>query len=60
MRMTENNNDSITSRLQHGSVVDKKYSVVFPTSGFPYLTLCPRECKVKVATTYLAIRTKKN
>ena len=49
--MTENNNDSITSILQHGSVVDKKYSVVFPTSGFPYLTLCPRECKVKVATT---------
>ena len=31
-----------------------------PTSGFPYLTLCPRQYKWKVAATYLAIRTKNN
>ena len=31
--------------------------VVFPTSGFPYLILCPRQCKWNVATTYLPIRT---
>ena len=40
--------------LQLGRVVDKNYYVVSPTSGFPYLTLCLRQCKWKVATTYLA------
>ena len=59
-RMSENKNDSINSMLQHGRVVDKNCCVVFPTSGFPYLILCPRQCKWKVATTYLAIRTKNN
>ena len=58
--MTQNKNDSINSILQHGRVVDKNCCVVFPTSGFPYLTLCPRQCKWKVATTYLAVRTKNN
>ena len=58
--MTQSKNDSINSILQHGQVVDKNYRIVFPTSGFPYLTLCPRQCKWKVATTYLAIRTKNN
>ena len=55
--MTQNKNDSINSILQHGRVVDKNCCVIFPTSGFPYLILCPRQCKWKVATTYLAIRT---
>ena len=36
----------------------QKFSVVFLASGFPYLFLCPRQCKWKVATTYLAIRNK--
>ena len=40
--------------------VDKNCFVVFSTSGFPYLTLYPRQCKWKVATTYLAIRAKNN
>ena len=52
-RMTQNKNDSI---LQHGRLVGKYRCVVFPTSGFSYLTLCPRQCQWKVATTYLAIR----
>ena len=34
-------NDSINSILQHSCVVDKTCCVVFPTSGFPYFTLCP-------------------
>ena len=59
-RMTQNKNDSINSILQHGRVVDNNCCVVFPTSRFPYLILCPRQCKWKVATTYLAIRTKNN
>ena len=58
--MTENKNNSINSILQHGRVVDKIFCVVFPTSGFPYSTLCPRQCKWKVATTYLATRAKNN
>ena len=53
--MTENKNDSINSILQHSCVVDKNCCVIFPTLGFPYLTLCPRQCKWKVATTYSAI-----
>ena len=60
MRMTQNENDSINSILQHSRVVNKRYCVVFPTSGFPYLTLCHRQWKWKVATTFLAIRTKNN
>ena len=60
MRMTQNKNDSINSILQHGRVVDKNCCVVFPTSGFTYLTLCLRQFKWKVAITYLAIRTKNN
>ena len=59
-RMTQNKIDSINSILQHGCVVDKNCCVVFPTSGFPYLILCPRQSKWKVVTTYLAIRTKNN
>ena len=47
MRMTQNKNDSINSILHHGCVVDKKCCVVFPTSGFPYLTLCPRSANGK-------------
>ena len=39
--MTQNENDSINSILQHGRVLDKNFCVVFPTSGLPYLTLCP-------------------
>ena len=58
--MTQNKNDSINSILQHGRVVDKNCCVVFPTSGFPCLILCLRQCKWKVGTTYLAIRTKNN
>ena len=56
--MTQNKNDSINSILQHGRVVDKKCCVAFLTSGFPYLTRYPRQCKGEVATTYLAIRIK--
>ena len=41
--ITQNNNDSKNSILQHGRVVGKIFFVVFPTSGFPYLTLCPRQ-----------------
>ena len=56
--ITQNKNDLINSILQHGRVVDKNCCVIFPTSGFPYLILCPRQCKQKVPTTYLAVRTK--
>ena len=56
--MTQNKNDSINSILQHGLVFVKNCCVVFTTSGFPYLILCPRQCKWKVAATYSAIRTK--
>ena len=44
-RMTQNKNDSINSMLQRGLAVDKNCCVVFPTSGFLYFTLCPRQCK---------------
>ena len=60
MRMTQNKNDSIKSILQRGRVADKNFCVVFPTSGFPYFNLSHRQYKWKVATTYLAIRTKVN
>ena len=58
--MTQNKNDPVNSILQHGLIVDKNCCVVFPTSGFPYLTLCLRKCKWKVATNCLVIRTKSN
>ena len=51
MRMTQNKNGSINSILQYGRLVDKNCSLVFPTSRFPYLILCPRQCKGKVAIT---------
>ena len=57
--MNPNKNASINSILQHSRIVDKNCCVVFPTSGFPYLTLCLRQCKWKVATTCLATRTKR-
>ena len=60
MIMTQNKNDSIASILQYGRVIDKNCCVVFPSSGFPYLILCPGQCKWRVATTYLAIRAKNN
>ena len=60
MRMTQNKNDLINLILQSCRLVDKNYCVVFPVSGFPYLILCRRECKGKVATMYLVIRTKNN
>ena len=41
-RMTQKKNDSINSKLQHGYVADKFLCVVFPTSRFPYLILCPK------------------
>ena len=59
-RITQNKNYLINLILKHGCVVDKYCCVVLSTSGFPYFTLCPRQCKWKVATTYLAITTKKN
>ena len=40
-KMTRNKNDSINSILQHGLVFVKNCCVVFTTSGFPYLILCP-------------------
>ena len=58
--MTQNENDSINSILQHDRILEKNCCVVFPTSGLPYLTLCPRQCKWKVAATYLVKRTKNN
>ena len=57
-KIAQNKNDSINSILQYGRLVDKNCCVVFPASEFPFLILCPRQCKGKVATTYLAIRTK--
>ena len=58
--MTQNENDSINSILQHGRVVDNNCCVQFSNSEFPYLILCSRQSKWKVATTYLATRTKNN
>ena len=59
-KITQNKNYLINLILHYGCVVDKYCCVVLSTSGFPYFTLCPRQCKWKVATTYLAITTKKN
>ena len=39
--MTQNKNDLINSIQQHGGLVDN-CCVVFTTSRFPYLILCPR------------------
>ena len=58
--MNRNKNDSKNSILQHSHVAYKNCCVLFPTLGVPYLTLCSRRCKWKLATTYLAIRTKNN
>ena len=52
-RLTQNQNDSINSILQYGCVVGKDCCVVFSASGFLYLIIFPRQCKGKVATTYL-------
>ena len=41
-RMTQNKTEPINSMLQHGRVLDNNCCVVFPTSRFPYLILCPR------------------
>ena len=60
MSIARNKNDLINSIRQYGRVVDKNCCVVFPASGLPYLIRCPRQCKEKVATTYLVIRTKNN
>ena len=49
--MTQNKNNSISS------CIDNDCCVLFPTSRFPYLILCPRLWKPEVATTYLAITT---
>ena len=59
-RMTQNKNDSTNSILQHGRVADNNCWVVFLASVFPYLILCPKRFKGKVAATYLAIRNKNN
>ena len=45
--MTENKNDSMKLILQHGRVVDKNCCVPFPTPGFPYFTLCRRQCTLE-------------
>ena len=59
--MAENKNDSINLILQHGRVVGNNGCAVFPTSKFPYLILCPKYCKWKVATTFLkTIKIKNN
>ena len=58
--MTQNKNDSINSILQYRRLFDKNCCAVFPASVFPYLILRPRQCKGKVATTYLAVRTNNN
>ena len=51
----------MNSVLQHGRVDDKNYCVgSISYFRFPYLTLCPRQCKWKVAATYLAKEAKKN
>ena len=51
--MTQNKNDPINSILQHCRINHNNCCAVFPTSRFPYLTMYTRQCKWKVATTYL-------
>ena len=48
-RVTQNQNDSI----QFGRIVGKDCCVVFSASRFPYMILRLRQCKGKVATTFL-------
>ena len=55
--MTQNQNDSINSILHYDRVAGKDCCLVFPAPGFLYLTLYPRQCKRKVAPTYLGLRT---
>ena len=52
-RLTQNQNDPINSILQYGRVAGKDCWVVFSASGYPFLILCPKQCKGKVASTYL-------
>ena len=52
-RLAQNQNDLINSILQYGCVVERDCCVVFSVARFSYLILCPRQCKEKVATTYL-------
>ena len=52
-RLTQNQNDPINSILQYGCVAGKDCWVVFSASGYPFFILCPKQCKGKVATTYL-------
>ena len=52
-KLTQNQNDPINTILQYGYVVEKDCGVVFSASGFPYLILSPRQCKGKIATSYL-------
>ena len=48
--MARNKNESINSIMQHGRVGDNNCCVIFSTSRFPYLILCPRYRKWEVAT----------
>ena len=41
-RMTQNKKYSLNLILKHGPVVGNNFCVAFPTSRFPYLTLCTR------------------
>ena len=58
--MTQSKNDSINSILQHSRVVDK---TCFSSISYFKISIfhpVPRQCKWKIATTYLPIRTKSN
>ena len=59
-RKTQNQNNLVNSILQFVSFVQKNCWVVYPASELPHLILCVRECQMKTATTYLAIRAKSN
>ena len=52
-RPTQNQNDSINSIRQYGPVIGQDCCVIFSASEFPYMILCVRQCKRKVATTNL-------
>ena len=43
MKLTQYKSGLINSILQHGRVVNKNRCVEFPTSGFSYLILCPKQ-----------------
>ena len=53
MKLTQNQHDPINSILEYGRVVGKDCGVVFSTSGFPYFIQRSRQCKGKIATTYV-------